>query len=46
MADKRKDFFFTIKKHISVIRSTIKAVTPASMPFKIAAITVLEINML
>lgn len=46
MADRKNDFFFKIKEHISVIKSTIKAATPASIPFKIAAITALEINIL
>ncbi len=44
MADKKNDFFLKINEHICVIKSTIKAATPASIPFKTAATTVLEIN--
>ena len=46
MADKSNDFFFKIKEHISIIKSTIKAATPASIPFKTATITVFDINTL
>lgn len=46
MADKSHDFFFKIKEHISVIKSTMIAATPASIPFKTAAMIVLEINIL
>ena len=44
IADKSKDLFFKIKEHISTIKSTIKAATPASIPFKTATIAALEIN--
>lgn len=46
MADKNKDFFFTIKEHISIMKSTIKAAAPASIPFRTATIIVLEIKIL
>ena len=46
IADKSQDLFFKIKEHISAIKSTIKAATPASIPFKTAAIAALEINIL
>lgn len=46
MANKRGDFFFNIKAHISMIISTIKAAAPASIPFRTAVITVLETNIL
>lgn len=46
MADKKNDFFFKISAHISVIKSTIRAATPASIPFKTAASIVLETTIL
>ncbi len=46
MADKSNDFFFKIKEHISIIKSTIKAATPASIPFRTATIIVFEIKTL
>lgn len=46
MAEKKKDRFFHIREHISAIRSIIRAATPASIPFKTAAITALAANAL
>ncbi len=46
IAVKKIDRFFKIIEHISIIRSTIKAATPASIPFKIAVIYALETNTL
>ena len=44
MADKKTDFFLPISEHISVMKSTMTAATPASIPFKTAAIIALETN--
>ena len=46
MSDNSKDFFLSIMEHISIIKSTIKAATPASMPFSIATIIGLVIKIL
>lgn len=46
MADKNKDFCLKIKAHMSMIKSTIIAATPASIPFKTAVIIGLETNIL
>ena len=42
--DRNKDFSLSIIDHISIIKSTIKATTVASIPFKTATTKVLVIK--